>query len=349
MTPRHCVIAAIVGAAACAAGLWLDPGTMLAVYLAVAVAIASIPIGALGVLLLTYMVPGRWTGDLHPALSRAALLIPLCGLLMLPVLVGLGHLYPWMHEPSPAKLFQAAWLSPAFFVLRTVLYFLILSVLALWAARAWRNETAMTHAAAAGLIVYALVVSFAGVDWLESIEPDFHSSIYGLLFLTMVILAGFAFGLVSVLARNSRRAPVSVYGALLLATLMVWAYNHAMQYVIIWAGNLPDEMIWYTERLRGGWGVALWALYILQFAVPFFALLSEDVRGSRRALIGLAAVTLALRCLETVVLVVPAVPIRPWLLLLDIPAALVLTGALSVLAWSYRAEQVLRLSGAWRR
>ena len=70
--------------------------------------------------------------------------------------------------------------------------------------------------------------------------------------------------------------------ACLLSVLLLWAYLHAMQYIIIWTGNIPDEVVWYLERLRGGWGVALWALFICQFIVPFFVLLSERLRGSTR-------------------------------------------------------------------
>jgi hypothetical protein len=118
-----------------------------------------------------------------------------------------------------------------------------------------------------------------------------------------------------------------------LATLLMWIYNHAMQYIIIWSGDIPDEVVWYLKRLDGGWSFALWALYIFQFIVPFFALLSERVRERREPLLFLAATTLALRFLEAIVLIVPATRIRPWALLLDLPAAILLTVSLWWLAW----------------
>jgi hypothetical protein len=328
---RLCAIAAAIAALGCAAGLMLDARTMLVAYLAAAVAIVGIPLGALGVLLMTYLVPGRWTAELYPIISRGALMLPFAAALMLPVLIGLKAIYPWASHIDNDKTFQTIYLTPSFFILRTAVYFIVLSIVALWAVRSYRGP-AMIRAASVGIIVYALLVSFAGVDWLESVEPEFHSSIYGLLFLGLVFLTGLAFALTGKLA-ISGRASVGVYGPLLLATLLLWAYDHAMQYIIIWTGDLPDEAIWYTERLRGGWGVALWALFILQFIVPFLALLSERVRTSRKAVLIIAAGTLALRFLETTVLALPPLPIKTSLLWLDLPAAIAFTSALFLLGW----------------
>lgn len=340
---RICIAVAAAGAISCAVGLWLEPRTLLAAYLAAAVATVSIPVGALGVLLFGYLVPGRWADDLFAPLSRAALLAPLSGVLLLPVLFGLRVIYPWARH-APEGAFQSVYLTPWFFAARTVGYFLVLGAVALWAVRAHARAERRAAAGAGGMIVYALVVSLCGVDWLESVEPQFHSSIYGLLFLTDTILAGFAAGLCLVLA-GRHRAPASVHGGVLLSVLLCWAYNHAMQYIIIWSGNLPDEMAWYVERLRGGWGVALWALYLLQFVVPFVLLLSERIRGRPRPLLWLAAGTLVLRDLEMIVLAVPALPVAPWALLLAIPATIALTGALAALVWLSPLERTVRLAG----
>jgi hypothetical protein len=106
-----------------------------------------------------------------------------------------------------------------------------------------------------------------------------------------------------------------------------------MQYIIIWTGNIPDEVIWYLTRLQGGWAYALWGLYIAQFVLPFFALLSERVRTSTRALLWLAVATLALRLLEAVVLILPPLHVGNLVLLLDLPAALLAVGASWCLAW----------------
>ena len=147
----------------------------------------------------------------------------------------------------------------------------------------------MTRAAAVGLIVYALTVSLAGVDWLESLEPDFHSSIYGLLFLSFSMLNGLAFAIAGGLLSRRRIGSRKAYSALLLSMILVWAYLHAMQYLVIWSGNIPDEVTWYLKRSSHGWQVVLAALALGQFIFPFFALLIERIRGDRNWLLGLCA------------------------------------------------------------
>src|SRR2546423_4308008 len=103
---------------------------------------------------------------------------------------------------------------------------------------AWNDAERMTRAASTGLIMYVLTVSLAGVDWMESLEPDFHSSIYGLLFLGFVLLNGVAFTLGTGIWLGRRIGPIRGYSALLLGAVLLWAYLHAMQYIVIWSANI---------------------------------------------------------------------------------------------------------------
>jgi hypothetical protein len=343
--PRHApAIAAIIGVLGCLAGLLLDPKTLVASYLAAWTAASAIPIGALAVLMIAYLVRAGWTVDLHPLLSRTALTIPLFAVLFIPLLIGMGAIYPWAGEAHLSG-FQSGYLTPLFFILRAIIYFVILTALALWVTRAYGDDAAMKRAGSAGLIVWALVSSFAGIDWLESLEPQFHSSIYGLLKIAFDLLAGFGFAIVALmLTHRTRRMSNTAYAAMFLSVLLLWAYLHAMQYIIIWAGNIPDEIVWYLERLRHGWGVALWALYIGQFIVPFFVLLSERARGSTAMLLWLGVATLALRFLEAIVLILPPLHPSAWALL-DLPAAALLMIGVAMLAWQ-NVERLPRLTGA---
>jgi hypothetical protein len=201
----------------------------------------------------------------------------------------------------------------------------------------------MERSAAAGLIVWSLTVSLAGIDWIESIKPKFHSSVYGLLVLSFTLVAAFAFGLLAVLVpARSRRMANTAYAGVLLSVLLLWAYLHAMQYIIIWAGNIPDEVTWYVVRSEGAWGLALWVLFLGQFILPFFALLSARVRASTRALIVLAALSLAMRCVESAVLILPPLEAGA-LALVFLAAALVAIGAALLLAGGMADEMLGRL------
>lgn len=102
------------------------------------------------------------------------------------------ELYPAESDANSLPAFKAIYLAPWFFVLRTVIYFVVLWLLALWQRAMWGDTDRMMRSASGGLIVYALLVSFAGIDWIESLEPEFHSSIYGLLYLCFTLLDGVA-------------------------------------------------------------------------------------------------------------------------------------------------------------
>lgn len=329
---RHSAIIALVAIACLAAAMFVHPRAVLVSYLAAAVTISAIPVGSLAVLMIGYLVRGNWTTGLHVPLTAAALTMPMAGILFVPVLIAIPWLYPWAHGAG-ASGFKAFYLSPWLFVLRTVIYFVAWTALALWVRSSWAEPRRMIAAASAGLIVYALTASLAGVDWLESLTPQFHSSIYGLLFLTFQILAGLAFALVIALAQPG--APTFSYGAILLSALLLWAYNHAMQYIIIWSGNIPDEVVWYLNREAGVWSVMLWALITLQFILPFFAMLSSSVRNQRMSLLALAALTLGLRFLEALVMAAPGNDVDDAILLLSFPAAILGIGGIWLITFLF--------------
>jgi hypothetical protein len=306
---------------------------MLAAYLAVWVATSAVPIGALGVLLTSYLVRGGWTRDLHESLSRMTFALPIAGVLFVPVLFGMSEVYPWAAGGAALPAFKAAYLVPIFFVARAVGCFAIWTALAVWARFAYGDRAAMERAASIGLIVWTLTISLAGIDWMESVEPAFHSSIYGLMMVSFSLVAAYAFALAARLASGApRRMANTAYAGVLLSVLLLWAYLHAMQYIIVWTGNIPDEVTWYAARARGGWAVALWLLFVGQFIVPFFALLSERVRASTRALIWIAGATVALRYLEAAILVLPPFDLSGGMLALCIAAAALFVVASLMLA-----------------
>jgi len=305
MSIRPSVALLVASALVLAAGIVFDIHATLAAYLVAWIALGSIPIGALGVLMMSYLVRWTWTTALRPILLATTGALPLIAFLFLPLLLWMANVYPAAADPAALKPFKAVYLAPWFFALRTIVYFAIWSLLALWLRLAGNDRERMARAASVGLIVFALSVSLAGVDWLESLEPDFHSSIYGLLFLSFTMLNGLAFAIAGGLLSRRRIGSRKAYSALLLSMILVWAYLHAMQYLVIWSGNIPDEVTWYLKRSIDGWQVVLAGLALGQFIFPFFALLIERVRGARGWLLGLCALTLFMRYWEAALLVLP--------------------------------------------
>lgn len=303
MMPRSLAlpVLAFIGAAGWIVTAYWNAHTALLAYLSILLPFIEIALGALFVLMLGYLVPGRWFEILRIPLAAASLTLPLLGFLFLPVLIGLPALYSWAAEPSQLHGFKAVYLSPPIFILRTIFYFCVWSVIAFRSIRASDGQ----RIASWGLVVYALTGSLAGVDWIESLTPEFHSSVFGLLFLSSQALAGLSFTLAvfPLIYRDER--PLTLHGQLLISCILLWGYLHGMQYIIIWAANKPDEVQWYLDRSTGGWAAVTWLVYLSQFVLPFLAVLLARIRQSIEAITAIAASFLVIRVIESFWFVLP--------------------------------------------
>jgi hypothetical protein len=289
------------------AGFVVDARSTAAAYLAAWIAWGAVPIGALIVFMASYLVRRHWTEALHPIFVATSRLLPVVALVFIPVLLFVKEIYPAIADSASLPPFRARWFVPWFFVLRSVLYFAVWIGLAEWLRRSWRNDAAMVPAASVGAIVWTLLVSFAGIDWMESLEPEFHSSIYGLIYLSFTLVNGTAFVIGTGLLSTRRIGPSRGYSGLLLSVLLLWCYLHVMQYIVIWSGNIPKEVTWYLSRSENGWQLVLAALSLGQFVFPFFAMLSRKVQSDPNWLLALCALTMAMRGLESAILILPAI------------------------------------------
>jgi hypothetical protein len=157
-----------------------------------------------------------------------------------------------------------------------------------------------------GLVIYSLTISFAVIDWVMSLQARWISTIYGLIFIAGEALSALCFCVV-IETILSKRKPMSEYlnetevhdhGKLILAFVMVWTYFNFSQWLIIWAGNLPEEIPWYMRRLNGGWEYVGLFLVIFQFAVPFALLLSRQLKREARTLVRLASWIILMRMID---------------------------------------------------
>jgi len=299
-------------------------------------------LGAMANLWIHRLCGGQWGTVLRPAVLRMVRRLPLALLLFVPVAAGLPALYPWAADPAgwahelahPA--FASAWLQPGFFAARMTAY------AALWWWLARPSSLSSGGRAAAALVLYLLSGTLASVDLLMSLVPGWTSSAFGLVVLSGQALGGSAFA-VWRLARNSTRLLAAPQGGgapplardlgnLLLMWLMLWAYLAFMEFLIIWAENLPPEIAWYLPRLNGGWAGAGAALALLQFALPLLALLQRRLKDAPAWLAQIAALLVATQLLNCAWLVLPSVdaasPHAAWLVpLLALGMGLLLFGA----------------------
>jgi hypothetical protein len=145
---------------------------------------------------------------------------------------------------------------------------------------------------APGIVVYALTITFASIDWVMSLQPEWYSTIFPVMFAVGQLLNGYAFALTVFLLLSDRPpfaasiypAHMRDFGSLLLAFVMFWAYMSFSQFLLIWVGNLPEETPWYLLRARGGWQFVIIFIALFHFAVPFVLLLLRDIKDHRQRL-----------------------------------------------------------------
>jgi hypothetical protein len=261
----------------------------------------GVALGSLGLLLLSQIIGGTWGPAIRPFLIASSRVIPWLIPLFVPIGFAMKSIYPWAdpHHVTgdPVLQHKAGYLNPTFFSLRAGIYLLILTALARFFARRAPSEAeaARLHRAAhPALVLYALTITFLAIDWFMSLDPHWYSSLYGLLYLVDQALAALAFGLLAAAFSSASSRPrmrLTVQdshdlGNLLFVFVTVWAYLSFSQYLIVWSGNLPEEVTWYLQRSADWKWVAL-ALIGCQFAAPFVFLLfkrnKQDIRWLRFA------------------------------------------------------------------
>lgn len=317
----------LVGAVIAVAGLFLsEPQQFFQSYLAAYLFWFGLTMGALAVLLLHYLVTGGWGYLIQPGLEAVTRGIWLAPILFLPIVLGLPALYPWARPEAlsdPVVQNKALYLNVPFFLIRAGLYFAIwlgLSRLLVgWSSRAeytldpvYRRRR--QQLSAVGLILYVLTMSFAAIDWIMGLNPEWVSTIFGLLLVTGQALAGMALGIAllpsglryQALADWATPNRIRDLGALLLTLVIFWAYIAFSQYLIVWSGNIPREVTWFIDRSEGGWILLFLIVLVVQFGLPFAALMSLQAKRSLRIVGGLSLAILVMRWLDTIWMVLPA-------------------------------------------
>jgi hypothetical protein len=324
---------------------------LLGAWLAVWFFWIGIIMGSLANVWLHNLSGGAWGEAIRAPLLRAGRQLPWASILFPPVLAGMALLYPWAGNAAggiarwqgelSAPAFKNAWLSPAFFVARSVVYLLIWNGLALATARPAFERSRPLSAAA--MILYGFSMSAAAADWIMSLMPLWYSSVFGWLVCIGQMLAGMAFGIVR--AVRASGTVLGVYrdlGNLLLMYVLMWAYLAFSQFLIIWAENLPHEIVWYVARRREPWLAVAWLLAVFFFFAPLLVLLSRHVKETPGLLGMLARALLGLQLLNTCWLVLPSLAVEPRQWLWAVPLAALLAWTVATLLWRRDAEQAIR-------
>ncbi len=260
------------------------------------------PVGSLVWMMIHRVTGGRWGVGLYPVFAPTAALVPVVGVLLIPVLIAIPALYSWMHGGSDLiHSVRQIYLNPTAFIIRSVIAFVGWTVLALALPRV--DGRRATLLAALGLVFYCVLISLVPVDWILSLEHPFVSESFGASVAVTHLMAGLAWA--AVLAPRESEAVTSDLGGLLLAMVLAITYIDFMALLVIWYGDLPEKVFWFTQRTHFPWTLLAYLAFICGSALPTMLLLFARIRANRSALRVIGAIVLLGLAFYDVYLVVP--------------------------------------------
>jgi hypothetical protein len=307
-------------------GWVLDADRFYHAYLTAFVFWTSIGLGGLFFTMLHHLVGARWSVVIRRISECIMMVLPYMAALFIPALVGMHTLYHWSHPEAvmhdPLLLAKSGYLNPTFFTIRTVFFFGIWSLLAIklhgLSLKQDKGDTqaigdAMRKTSAWGMLLFAVTVTYAGYDWLMSLNPHWFSTIFGVYFFAGGLLSVIAFMTLIALALRRKgilteTITVEHYhdlGKLLFAFTVFWTYIGFSQYFLIWYGNVPEETVWYLARWEGSWKFVSMVILFGHFVLPFIALLFRFTKRTPTSLWIIASWILLMHWVDMYWLVYP--------------------------------------------
>lgn len=249
------------------------------------------------------------------------------GLFIIPVILGIHNLYHWSHEEALLQdsilAGKSAYLNPTFFIIRQVIYFLLWGFLGFKLYKAsvnlektndWGITSQMRKISAPGLPLLAFTIAFSGFDWLMSLDPHWFSTMFGVYFFAInfqalwpvLILMVFFLQRLGLLKNTIRDVHIFDLGAWFFAFTIFYAYIAFSQFMLIYYANMPEETLWFYNRLEGSWKYIAYSLILIRFALPFFVLLNRRAKKNRVVLTVMSIIVLAIHYAEIYWIAMPA-------------------------------------------
>lgn len=327
----------------------------------------GLSLGCFAVTMIHQLTGGRWGYPTRRFLEAGFMTLPLMAVLFIPLFFGLHYLYPWARaaETAAEKALQErhAYQNDWAYIVRQIFFLFVWIWLAVQLRKRSLQQDRTTDAgptrrarflSGPGIVIYGLLVTFASIDWIVSLEKDWYSTMFGVIVAGGQILTAYAFAVI-MLAFFARQEPfVSTInrvhyhhlGNLLLTFVLFWTYVSFGQLLIIYSGDIPHELEWYLHRIAGNWKAVVGVIALLHFFLPFFLLLFRAVKNRAAALTVLASVLFVVHIVDTYWLVMPTLHqhgvAMHWL---DFTAPIGVGGLwLSYFLWQLKAAPLLPLN-----
>ena len=324
-TVRQMQVLAAIGGLTLLAGLVFAPQQIWLNLLLVSYYLLGLSLAGMVWVAVQYVSGAHWSTALRRVPEAMAGLLPLGALGILAILIFHPSLYPWtggLHSEGEAIGFKKAWLSLPFFRARAALYllgWLGWTFAMLRSSRLQdtdgeiRHTRTSTRLAASFLIFFGITFCLASFDWIMSLEPEWYNTVFGFYNFAGLFVSGLAALTLLLVWLQRHSAMKSVItqqhlhdvGKMLFAFSTFWAYLWFCQYMLIWYANLPDETIYYIRRLHGFWQPLFVLNFVLNWVVPFFALLPRMNKQRTGILVRVSVVLLAGRWLDLYLMIMP--------------------------------------------
>ncbi len=319
--------AGAIGALLCTLGFFVDRERFFQSYLYGWFFWVAISVGCLGFLLLHHLVASGWGVSIQRILEAGASNFLLLAILFVPVIVGMDHLYPWTdHEAAAGDHHlehKLPYLNKTFFIVRYGIYFALWIGISMILSKASPERSAhlkevspprLRQFCGPAILLLVLSTTFAAVDWTMSLETDWFSPVHGLLFLVSSILGGLALSTALAIGIHSKNSNTDALpsdnlhdlGNFLMAFVLLWAYISFTQFLIIWYGNIPEDLRWVARRTGPGWQAVALALVVFHFAIPFLLLLNRSLKRNAKLLAYVAAGIVGMRLVDQYWNIAPA-------------------------------------------
>ena len=277
-------------------------------------------VGGLALLMVQYCSGGKWGLLLRRPLEAMSRTLPLIFVYWVVVAVFMKKLYIWAAVTDVRAALKSGWineaqahaiefkrpmLNPTSFIVTGIVCF------AIWGFYTWRlNALGMQresdspsntpfwikkleNVSGPGIVVYSLTMSAAVIYWVMSMDPTWYSSVYGLLFLVgqgysvlaLSIIVSIGLSRAEPFRTLLRQTEQHDLGKFTFAFVMLNIYLAFAQFLIIWSGNLPEEIPWYLDRIRGHWGIIITLDFLFHWLIPFTLLLSRDLKRNKKRLV----------------------------------------------------------------
>ena len=358
------VFAALLGIIGCIAGYFTNPARLYQSYMVAFAYTTLIGLGAFFFVMVQFLTGSAWSVTMRRIMENVMITLPVGLLLFIPIAMGVREIYPWANPQAIATGAmlgtKGTYLSPNFFILRTVIYFFVWS---LWAGSIYHQSTKQDSSrsvkqmyiasrwSAPGLFLAVAVGTLASYDWLMSLEPRWYSTIFGLVmlsggglsFFSVVTLVCLAFRRAGILKNSITQEHYHDLGKWLLCMTAFYTYVAFAQYFLIWYSNIPEETIWYRHRMVGSWLPVSLAMPFIRFIIPFSILLCRPAKRSLKVIGAMAVWSLVVEYIDLYWIVMPTYyKTGPQLHWLDVATLVTTVSICGLVFWSrFRAHKMV--------